>query len=597
MRGVSIVALGIVGAGLASQSRADIIYSVAPGSGENSIRVGLSLVAKGDSVDFQIPNWAPGSYRYSDNWKRVTNFTSSVGLDKDKFQVVKENEGKIPEIVTWRVGAKKGALVNISYEVPVAFGDGVGHFAGPSTYMYVVGRKEEACVVHFKFGEETPVVVGLDPYAKTGSAYIAKTYDVLSDNPVTYGAFTLDTYDYKGKTHYIAYRGAAKKNVDREYVKKACLFITDMQADFFGNVPYNRYVWHFSVNDSPDGAGGLEHLSSTQISMGAGAGPGVISVYSHEFFHLWNVKRIRSKPLGPFDYTTLPQTGALWWLEGVTDYYAHTLLGRYGWYGKNEREKSALDKLYADIVSNTRGVRARKERLEVSPYDSSFRVREAANGRGNSQGFGVSYYNTGWLCGLVLDIAILEKSNGKYSLDDVEKALWQICREDRPGFAEDEIRKQCVRFGGTDLGALYDQIIMKPGELPVEDSLKKIGKELTEFEESFGKIPFGMRTSIEDKCLRVISSDIPDLKQGDLIESINERSTVSDTNATLTAALRSLTGSAKAGDTWKVKLKDGREVSVKIEEGKRKSFAVRSIPNPTANQIKLLALFEAKKRK
>jgi predicted metalloprotease with PDZ domain len=598
MRGTAIFAFCSTLSGLVTQSQADIVYTVGNGSAENRLAVKIEFVAKSDVTELQIPNWAPGSYRYSDNWKNVSAFSTYIDAkDKDTFTVQRQNEGKIPEIVTWRVSAKKGSLVRVAYEVPVAFGDGTGHFSGPSTYMYVVDRKNEKCILNFDFKEGTPAIVGLDPMGKSEVSYWAKNYDVLADNPVTYGAFTLDTYDLKGKKHYIAYRGVAKKNVDRDYVKQACSFIADMQGDFFGNIPYNRYVWHFSVNDSPDGAGGLEHLSSTQISMGSGAGPVVISVYSHEFFHLWNVKRIRSKPLGPFDYTTLPQTGALWWLEGVTDYYAHTLLARYGWYGKNEREKSALDKLYADVVSNVRGVRARKERMEISPYDSSFKVRDAANGRGNSQGLGVSYYNTGWLCGLVLDIEIMDKSDGKYSLDDVEKALWNICREDKPGFEEDEIRKQCVKFGGADLGTLYDQIIMKPGELPVETALKKIGKELVEIDEAYGKVPFSMRTSIEDQCLRITSSEIPELKQGDLIQSVNGKPTTGDVNATLTAALRSLNGSAKAGDTWAIKLKDGREVNIRIEAATRKAFKVRDLTTVDTKQLKLQKLFEAKKRK
>lgn len=146
--------------------------------------------------------------------------------------------------------------------------------------------------------------------------------------------------------------------------------------------------------------------------MGSGVGPGVVGVYAHEFFHLWNVKRIRAKALGPFDYTTMPQTGALWWLEGVTDYYAHTLLGRYDWFGKNERFADPKEKLYGTLVQNVNARRARQDRMKVSPYDASYRVREAANGIGNSQGYLVSYYDTGWLCGFCLDVEMLDRRKG-----------------------------------------------------------------------------------------------------------------------------------------------------------------------------------------
>ena len=368
----------------------------------------------------------------------------------------------------------------------------------------------------------------MNPVGGNQALYKVATYDVLADNPVTWGDYTLDTYKSYGKTHYIAYRGIPKKDVDRAYVMKACKFISDMEGDFFGGgVPYDRYVWHFSVNDAPDGAGGLEHLSSTQISLASGVGPGAVSVLSHEFFHLWNVKRIRSKILGPFDYTTQPQTGALWWLEGVTDYYAHTLLGRYGWYGKNERSPDPISKLYADAVQNLTAVRARQARLDVSPYESSYRVRDAANGRGNSQGYQVSYYDTGWLCGLVLDIEMLDQTSGKHSLDDVELALWEQCKDDNPGFEERDIRRHLVAFGGYSLGTFYDDVIMKPGELPVEKQLAKIGKELLTVDETVWFDSFFPESLVLTiKPLGFRSPKIPQFRKAPLLPRSMERTSL-----------------------------------------------------------------------
>lgn len=577
-----------------ASSFAEITYTVGSGPTENRIAVTIQFVANSDSTELQIPNWAPGSYRYDDNWKKVQNFKSTVNGKEIEAAVDKQNEGKIPTVVTWKLKTAKGQPVTVSYDMPVSFGDEVGHFSGPSTYMYIVGRKNEKCVLKFNFAKDTPIAVGLNP-GKNGT-WVAPDYDVLADNPVSYGNFLLDTVTVNRKTHSIVYRGAAKKLVNREYVKRACKFIGEMQSDFFRNTPYDKYVWHFAVNDSPDGAGGLEHLSSTQISMGSGVGPGVVGVYSHEFFHLWNVKRIRSKALGPFDYQNLPTTGALWWLEGVTDYYAHTLLGRYGWYGLNEREPAPIPKMYATLAQNVRGVRANKERFNISPYDSSFRVREASGGRGNSQGLGVSYYNTGFVCGFVLDVELLDKTNGKHSLDSVERALYDICKNNKPGFEEDEIRKQLIRFGGADMGPFYDQWIMKPGELPVEAALAKIGKRMSEIDEKFGQIPIILRTSFDDKALRIAQSDIPELKNGDIVVEVNGQATTGDSNSALTSALRSLTASAKAGDTWTVKTKDGKSVQFVIKEATRKKLVIEDVPGATPEQIRLRKIFESKKR-
>ena len=578
-------------------AHADLKYTVQPGSEETTLKVTINLKANSDTTKFQIPNWAPGSYRYDDNWKKVSKPVLKVNGKETTINTT--SEGKLPVITTWSGATPVGSTVELSYEIPVQYGNGIGHYAGPSTYIYPVGRLKEKVQLSFNLKPGTMIATGLDATNSAGNQFKAEDYDVLADNPVTYGKFELDTYKVDGKQHYIAYRGAAVKDVDRAYVIKACNYITQMQGDFFGGLPYNKYVWHFAVNGGADGAGGLEHLSSTQISMAAGVGPGVVGVYSHEFFHLWNVKRIRSAVLGPFDYTILPQTGALWWLEGVTDYYAHTLLGRYGWYGQNEREKDPITKMYAEMMTNVNGVRANQARMTVSPYESSFRVRDAANGRGNSQGYQLSYYNTGWLCGLVLDIEILSKTNGKYSLDDVERSLWKQCKDSQPGFNEDQIRKECVKFGGASLGAFYDQVIMKPGELPVEAQLAKLGLQIASKEETFGKLPFTLRPDAELGGLRVSLSDIDTHTTADTVLAVNGVSFEKGDNRTQQTQLRKLTQDAKPGDIWSLKVKRGSDYEVVLAEisaGKRTSRKVIELPNATAEQKQLRAKFEAKHR-
>ncbi len=584
---------------LCACSYAQLSYTVSDGADTGHLKVTLSFKANSNLTELQMPNWAPGSYRYAFNWQRVSDPSASV--EGAKIELSRREEGTLPKIVTWAVSTKKGQLVTMSYEVPVQFANGIGHYAGPATYMYPVGRTQEPCSLSFAFAKATPIAIGIDP-VKENLSYKIDTYDHLADNPVTYGNFIVDTYNQYGKMHYIVYRGPEKAvgEVDREYVKKACQFVTMMEGDFFGGkVPYNRYVWHFAVNSAPDGAGGLEHLSSTEISMGSGVGPGVVGVYAHEFFHLWNVKRIRARALGPFDYTTMPQTGALWWLEGVTDYYAHTLLGRYDWFGKNERFADPKEKLYGTLVQNVNAVRARQDRMKVSPYDASYRVREAANGIGNSQGYLVSYYDTGWLCGFCLDVEMLDKTKGKYSLDDVEHALFDLCKDNKPGFEEGEIRNLLVKFGGDSLGDFYDTIILKPGELPVEGQLAKLGLDLKDVEETFGKAPFLMNPSPDDKGMKVISSDIPELKIGDLIVKVNNVDLNSDQARTLNAAYRNLTRNNKPGEKWTVTYKsegETKQMTVELMTGTRKSKKVVARQDATPEQLKLRKQFESKKR-
>lgn len=445
-------------------SLAEVKYTVLPLPEQNRLKVQVDFESKAGALEVQMPNWAPGAYILSMPGRNVQDFVWKVGASEVTSEKVGEN--------TWKANLAQAGTSGITYTVPCQLSSGAMHFSGPPTYVYVVGRKEESCRLTLNVPEGWKIAVGLDG---SGKVYTAPDYDVLADNPVTLGDFVELSYSSLGKPHTIAMRGAPREQIDKDKIVKVCKHISEAQADFFGGLPYSKYVWHFNVTPGQDGGGGLEHLSSTQITLAQGIGPRSVRVLSHEFFHLWNVKRIRSKVLGPFDYTALPKTGALYFLEGTTDYYASLLLTRYGWFD---------DKVfYGDLISNTSAVRGNAARLEVSPYESSMRVGEASNGRGNSNGWRISYYNLGWLVGLVLDIELRARTNGRRSLDDVTRALWDLCKNDKPGFEEDEIRKQCIRFGGQAMGEFFDRVVMRPGELPLEEQLAKVGLKLLENKE------------------------------------------------------------------------------------------------------------------
>lgn len=456
-----IVALAAF-ASLAHLSAADINYEVTVKKGDPSrLHIDIRFNAKAGATSLQIPHWAPGAYILRDNGGSILDFSA---VDAQGKPVAFTH----PDALTWTLAGTGGPVV-VSYERTVRIGqDDILHYAGPDNYLYITDRKAEGC--HLKINVPNPnwkIATGLDPVGNSESEFSAPTYDVLADSPVTLGAFLEESYTSHGKPHRIVLYGQAKEKVNRPILRAACQFVSDAEGNFFGEVPYKRYVWHFSVREGADGAGGLEHLNGTEIGLSSGVGWLAQSVLAHEFFHLWNVKRIRSSVLGPFDYTKLPKTGALWWLEGVTDYYASILPYRYGWWGS--------DRMYTMLERNIRETNSNPGRFKISPYDSSYRVDEASGGRGNSNGLYVSYYSTGWLLGLLLDIEIREKSDGKYGLDDVELSLWNECKNSKPGFPEGEIRKQCVRFGGPSLGEFYDRYVLKPGDLPIAEEFAKIG--------------------------------------------------------------------------------------------------------------------------
>lgn len=590
MKCVLVLSLSAV---LMSAAFAEITYTVDLKPDSNALHVTVHIPKTQKGAKIQIPNWAPGAYVLRDNFKQVTDLKAfdpqGKPLDiKQEIVVAQKIYGDVPDqkiannqICTWTIAP--AAETTLSYDVPLRSVEDVMHWSGPPTYIYEVNRKNEKCKLIVNAPENWGVYVGLDAVTgPTKNVFSAATYDVLADNPVSAGKLLVDTYTTLGKPHEIVMRGVGRNTINRANLIKACKFVSDMQTDFFGGAPYNKYVWHFDVNTAQDGAGGLEHLSSTQISLAAGLGPRAVSVLSHEFFHLWNVKRIRSKVLGPFDYTVLPETGALWWLEGVTDYYASNLLYRYGW--------TDLPSYMTSASNNLNAVRRNPAYTKISPFMSSMRVGEASNGRGNSNGYLISYYNQGWIAGFILDAGIRTETRGKKSLDDVLKALWNMTKNDKPGFKEDEIRKQIVKVAGVNGGKLYDQVIMTPGDMGAEKILSQAGYMVSATIQNTQDVGFDVGNSMgADRMTvtRVDASNQGTVAIGDKLIALNDQEITGDSARARQTRFSEVTQKLELGKPIKVTVeRDGTrlDVTVKPVQSQRTSYAIERNPQASPNE-------------
>lgn len=567
---------------LASAAIAEISYTVAAQPESNSIRVKVAIPVKGSTVRVEIPRWLPGYYVVQDFASGLKDFTAKEGTGAE-LSVRKVGDA------TWEVEGIQSAKIEIAYTAPSRNRGGVMTWKGAAEYVYVVGRKEEKCRLKIEAPSDWKVAVGLDEVKGKSFEYTAADYDVLADNPVTAGNYLEDTYTVLGKPHIIAITGPGQNDIDRAKLLDMCKRITEIEADYFKGLPYNKYVWHFNVQNNFGGSG-LEHLSSTEITLSSALGEGMAGLLAHEMFHLWNVKRIRSKVLGPFDYTKLPKTGALWWLEGVTDYFAQTLLSRY--------QFQPPTTMYGDVLDNYGSLAGNSRRLEVSPYDSSYRVGEAANGRGNSTGLGISYYTAGFLLGFCLDVEILEQTDGKRSLDDVQWALWEKAKKGGPGFEEGEIRAQLVKFGGSALGAFYDKHVLKPGDLPVPATLAKLGLQMTEVEESIPTTGFAAAPTVDGKGVRVTRGN-DTLKEGTIIREFQGVRLEADSNAAINRLYRSAVEKLKVGEelTLKVAAEGGEQtVTLKVGERKRMVRKIVEVPGATTEAVELRTKWMAKRR-
>jgi predicted metalloprotease with PDZ domain len=445
----------------------EITYRITPSSDRELLHIQMSFDVSTPAVEFQLPSWLPGRYAIQNSWETLRDLvaTDESGSRLDVAHVRGDS---------WIITTGSAKHIIVRYERPLqkarfdadqsASETDVFHYGAQPVYLYIVGRKNEPCLLELVIPAEWKSAVGLRQIDSIEGhpTYVARSYDELADNPVTMGTYLEEHYKEFSKDHILAFRGPARDWVDRGRTLQMARFVTRIEGDFFGEVPYEKYIWHFWVYEGTPLAGGTEHASSTEMHLSTEEGSNTLQGMAHEFFHLWNAKLIHPQPLGPFDYTQLPHTGSLWWIEGVTDYYSMLLPYRYGAWNREVFLDRALDEIQQ--------VRGNPARFEVSPYDASYKISQE-----NGNNYKVNYYPTGWVLAMMFDIELRSRTEGKVSLDEVVKALWGLCKNDQPGFAEDEIRRQLVRFGGAEMGPLYDQWVLRPGELPVEQELAKAG--------------------------------------------------------------------------------------------------------------------------
>jgi predicted metalloprotease with PDZ domain len=505
-----------------------------------------------------------------------------------------------PDPNTWEIGANGASSISVQYTLKNADLEEIsgeptrGHISGPRTYMYVEGRKAEP--VELELATPTGaklwnIATSLDPISEGGksksngsmpeaSTFKAPTYDVLADAPVEMGNFADDTFTAAGAPHHVILYGDYK-NIDKAKLKDYCQRIANVETSFFGGAPFARYFFEFRATSAGSrGAGGLEHLGSTEIGTIGDVNDRVRSVIAHEYFHAWNVKRIRPFVLGPFNYVDPPHTANLWWSEGVTSYYGDLLSLRGGLNTRDEYLKHVGDTI--GMLQNTAA------RLKVSADESSLRVWEA----NNSSGFAnMSYYTKGELIGLCLDLKIRHETMGRVSLDDVMRALFaQVRHGDGPGFGEDDIKKTVNRITGKDLSEFYDTVARSTEELPFEECLGYAGLSLARIEPPKMQGDSGMTFSFGRGAGGLTISEITangaaekaGLKVGDRITAVNGSSEG--------RGLGGAFASAKPGDTVKLTIsRSGSTNDINLIMGSRSvySWSVTAIPSASPEQVQL----------
>lgn len=439
-------------------------YTVVPEPEAKALFVVLRL-HKGTATRFWMPAWAPGDYRIVNfgQYVQVIRFEregKSINFTKERDPNLWVASSPADSVIYRVIGTPKGPFSdNLRITQDEVF------WNGPAVLGYLEGYKDEAHVLRVRRTPDTARAESslekTDDADPNFFAFKAPSYDALIDAPfVMSPSLRVLEFNVRNKPHAIVAFNRAE-GVKLQAYADLCAKIVEHTAQLFGELPYRRYLFFMDFGGP---GGGLEHADSARVGIPPHTPPVLAaSLLAHEFFHAFNVKRIRPKLLGPFDYQKPAITGTLWWFEGVTDYYAEVILYRAGIVTRNE--------FLSTLAQTIRSVERNPNRLRVSADESSRRVWEAHN----SSGYGISYYEKGKLIGLCLDLALRAETKGTRSLDDVMRALYEECKNGKPGFEENRIRDLCVEMGGESMGLIYDQCVLIPGELPVRELLSRVG--------------------------------------------------------------------------------------------------------------------------
>ncbi|MBR9729020.1 M61 family metallopeptidase [Shewanella intestini] len=435
-----------------------------------------------------LPAWLPGSYMIRDFAKNIINLQA---FDTNNAPIAVSQIDK----QTWKIN-NSGADVVVTYHVyawdlsvrTAHLDTNHGFFNGSSVFLAANGL------------ESTPHSVTIDAPALTELAdwkvatsmarqsgetfgfgnFSADSYADLIDHPVEMGDLTIETFMAQGVPHDIVLSGKHKACMAR--LVKDLTAICEYQIDFFDSpAPFERYVFMTTVLDK--GFGGLEHKASTALmcsrsdlptNMDSKVEDGYrtyLSLCSHEYFHSWNVKRIKPAEFTPFDLSKESYTKQLWAYEGITSYFDDFITYRSGRVDANQ---------YLDMLSElmTRVYRGQGRFLQ-SLNDSSFNTWTTFyQQKENAANAIVSYYTKGALFALMLDLTLRIESNGQYSLDDVMKILWQQHGLTGIGTQDDSHQKIVEQLLGRDCSTLF-ALLDSTEDLPLAPLLEQVGVTMT----------------------------------------------------------------------------------------------------------------------
>lgn len=564
-------------------SAPEIAYTVSmskPWTHLLEVEMRLKFPTAQQSVELKMPVWTPGSYLVREYARHVQDFDARSGapltwrkLNKNTWQI--EAKGATSVVVSYRVYSNELTVRTNELNDEHAFWNNgallmfpKGHLAAPST-------------VEVRPYANWKIATGL-PKAGTGNVYRAPNFDVLFDSPFEVSNFAETTFSVRGKQHRVVMSGEG--NYDLNQIAKDAAKIVEEGYKIFGELPYDDYTFIVNLR----GGGGLEHLNSTALQWNRfGFKPqsrymGFLNLVAHEYFHLWNVKRIRPDALGPFDYENENYTKLLWVAEGMTSYYEGLLLLRAGLISDKD--------FLGGKASMIEDLQSRPGRFETSLEEASMDAwikyyRQDENSVNNQ----ISYYDKGDIVSMMLDITIRTASGGAKSMDDVLRYLYAENFKKGRGYTPEEFQKAAEMMAGKSLDDFFSKYVRGEAEIDYAGIMNGIGIKVAISEPAKNRAYLGADLAEENGRLniRTVAANTPAYDQG---LNTGDQIVAIDGYRASQSFLQSYLADKKPNDKVKLtifRFDKMRDIVFTLGGNMRRDYSFEPVDQPTAEQSKL----------
>ncbi|HKG45902.1 MAG TPA: PDZ domain-containing protein [Pyrinomonadaceae bacterium] len=530
---------------------------------EVQIIVELPEQLKDKPLDFQMPKWSPGRYAVFDFAKNVQEFRANGPVTR-------------LDAHTWNVAPLGKTALTISYKV---FGNDLSgtfsqldsrhaNYNGASIFMYVVGHKPDPVKLKIQAPAGWRIVNGRTERAGQ-TEWQFPNWDVLSDTPTEIAPdWTQDDFTVDGKKYHVVVHSFGPEGGQRAALVADIEKVVRAQVAMWGPPEFEEYTFliHFAADDRS--GDGMEHLTSTQIIQpGALSEPGaharVLGTVSHEFFHVWNVKRLRPQELGPWDFTRPLATRSLWIAEGFTNYYGRLMLRRAGlWDDKQFLNREAETIRTIESAPGSRLMSAEESSLSA-PFLDDAPHAQAVNLHNTS----ISYYPKGELIAMVMDLLVRGRTKGKSSLDDIMRDMYEEFYLKSPnssyylrgrGYQPEDLERIASHRAGFDLRDFFRRHIHDVEMLPYDEAFAYVGLRLVKTQ-SFEPFDAGLSLEFENP-------------REPTIENVRNNSPAEDAGLQAKDQIVSLGGKEVSENSWRMTLarsKPGDSVPVTVKRDRR----------------------------